>query len=134
MKFSFVAKQTPDYLHATVTGNNTAENVRRYLAEVIKTCTEQGCTRILIEENLRGPSLGTTDVYALVTEGAQNAPSWLQQVAYVDVNPEHDVGLLAFAETVAVNRGVNVRRFATVEEAARWLSGDAGRGSSKAPG
>jgi hypothetical protein len=34
--------------------------------------------------------------------------------AYIDVNPEHDMGTMPFAETVAVNRAVNVRLFSQI--------------------
>ena len=124
VKYSFVAKPAPDYLHALVTGNNSVDNVRRYLAELTRALVDPGCTRVLIEENLDGPSLGATDVYAVVTAAAREVPSHVQKIAYDDVNPEHDMGILTFAETVAVNRGVNVRRFATVAEATRWLCDD----------
>jgi hypothetical protein len=46
----------------------------------------------------------------------------VRQVAYVDTNLEHDSSLLEFIETVAVNRGVHVRVFATVREAEAWLA------------
>ncbi len=46
----------------------------------------------------------------------------VEQVAYVDTNPEHDSTLLDFIETVAVNRGVRVRVFGTVSEAETWLA------------
>jgi hypothetical protein len=39
-----------------------------------------------------------------------------------DVNSDHDSSRMKFAETVAVNRGVNVRIFADVREAANWLT------------
>jgi hypothetical protein len=42
-------------------------------------------------------------------------------MAYVDINPEHDLGEMKFSENVAVNRGISVRVFATVQEAEAWL-------------
>ena len=43
------------------------------------------------------------------------------RIAYVDVNPEHPTAHMQFAETVAVNRGMNIRMFATVAEAEEWV-------------
>ena len=46
----------------------------------------------------------------------------ISQIAYVDTNPEHDASLMSFAETVALNRGIGMRLFATVAEAETWLA------------
>ena len=39
----------------------------------------------------------------------------------MEVNPEHDLARMEFAEDVAVNRGGNMRLVASVAEAERWL-------------
>lgn len=46
-------------------------------------------------------------------------------IAYVDTNPEHDRQLQRFVESVALNRGLLVKMFATVAQAAAWLEGGA---------
>lgn len=45
----------------------------------------------------------------------------MQRIAYVDVNEDHNSALMKFAETVAVNRGINIRLFENVHDAERWL-------------
>jgi hypothetical protein len=45
----------------------------------------------------------------------------LRKIAYVDDSIDFDPGMPVFAETVAVNRGVNVRLFQNVELAEEWL-------------
>jgi hypothetical protein len=109
------------YLHITVTGDNTPENVANYRSEVRDKCTEHQCSNVLIEENLRGPSLGTSIIYKIVTEAGNQVWPVVRRIAYVDVNPEHNTGSMQFAETVAVNRAVNVRLFPSVLDAQRWL-------------
>src|SRR5260221_12486449 len=94
-----------NYLHIIVTGENTPENVRSYMSAVRTTCQEQKCPNVLIEENLQGPGLGTVTVFKLVSEGVQNISRVLQRIAYVDINPDHRIESMQFAETVAVNRG-----------------------------
>jgi hypothetical protein len=114
----------PGYLHVLVTGQNTVANVRRILTDVVAACAQcaqHGCSRVLLEENLSGPSLGMVEAFEIVSEGSTTARSLVQQIAYVDTNPEHDSSLLDFIETVAVNRGVRVRVFSTVREAENWL-------------
>jgi hypothetical protein len=108
-----------------VTGPNTRENVAAYLEEVNRECVERGCFRVLIEERLDGPRLGTMDVFQIVTEATSRARGNFEAIAYVDVNAEGD--LMEFAETVAVNRSMPVMVFATVSEAEEWLL------TSKAP-
>jgi hypothetical protein len=110
------------YLYISVTGENTVANVRRILGDVIAACVQHGCARVLLEEYLTGQSLGTVEAFEIVSEGSVTAGSIVRQVAYVDTNLEHDSSLLEFIETVAVNRGVHVRVFATVREAEAWLA------------
>ena len=120
--YRFAVDRCPEYLHISVRGENTVANVRRVLRDVLQACGDHGCRRVLLEEHLTGPSLGTVEVFEIVAEGSHVAGSALEQIAYVDTNPEHDASQLEFIETVAVNRGVKVRVFATVAEAEVWLA------------
>jgi hypothetical protein len=76
---------------------------------------------VLIEEDLKGPSLGVMDIYEIISKGSSQVRLAISTIAYVDVNPEHDMDRMKFAETVAVNRSVRIRLFTSVAEAARWL-------------
>jgi hypothetical protein len=109
----------PGYLHFVVTGTNSRESVEAYLREVGTICEARRCRRILIEERLEGPRLGTIDVFAVASGAHAQAAARFDAIAFVDVNAGD--GLMKFAEDVAVNRSVPVKVFATVEEAARWL-------------
>jgi hypothetical protein len=53
------------------------------------------------------------------------------RIAYVDTNPEHDPKTMKFAETVATNRGVNVRVFSGLEDAEKWLVGERDHGTAE---
>ena len=119
--------QKPAYLHAIVTGINSREAVTRYLEELLGECTARGCTRLLIEERLVGPRLGTADVFQVAAEGSTRAFGRFEAIAYVDVNAAGD--LMKFAETVAVNRSLPVRVFASVPDAESWLLGGVQAGS-----
>jgi hypothetical protein len=121
-EYRLVVEPRPGYLHISVNGTNSADNVRKILGDVIATCARHGCARVLFEEHLLGPSIGAVEAFEIVSEGSNSARPIVQQVAYVDTNPEHDSSLLEFVETVAVNRGIHVRVFATVREAEAWLA------------
>jgi hypothetical protein len=124
MRYSFTVHRTQDYLHVKVSGINCPDTVLGYMAEVRDACVRESCSRVLIEENLEGPSLSTAAVYGVVSRGSQNAAALVMKIAFVDVNPNHDPGLMKFAETVAVNRGVEVRVFKNVTAAEQWLKSE----------
>ena len=109
------------FLHATVTGDNTAEDVRGYLAEVRAACVEHRCRRVLIEESLAGPGLKTMTIYDIVTLGVTDAASVLEKVAFLDLNPAHDPHGMEFAEDLAMNRALNARFFTDRRLAEEWL-------------
>src|SRR5262245_13907617 len=119
MTYELTIDQKPTYLHALVTGRNSRENVARYLADILQECIARRCGKVLIEERLDGPRLGTFDVFKIASEGSNRALGVFQAIAYVDVNAEGD--LMQFAETVAVNRALPVTVFSTVAEAEKWL-------------
>jgi hypothetical protein len=113
--------EKPTYLHAIVTGPNTADNVIGYLQELQRECQSRGCFQVLIEERLTGRRLGTWDVYQIASEGAAGARGVFEAIAFVDVNASGE--LMKFAETVANNRGVPLNVFATVADAEQWFAG-----------
>lgn len=122
MIYELTIDQKPAYLHAIVTSHNSRENVARYLEAILRECRARRCFRVLIEEHLEGPRLGTLEVFEIASEGSSRAFGMLEAIAYVDVNAEGD--LMQFAETVAVNRALPVAVFSTVAEAEKWLLGE----------
>ena len=119
MTYELTIDQKPTYLDAIVSGRNSRENVARYLEEILHECIARRCFRVLIEERLEGPRLGTLDVFEIASQGSSGALGMLKAIAYVDVNAEGD--LMQFAETVAVNRALPVTVFSTVADAEKWL-------------
>jgi hypothetical protein len=119
MAYQLAITQEPQYLHAVVTGTNGADTVARYLDELRRECIARRCYRVLIEERLEGPRLGTFPVYKVASEGSERARGVLRAIAYVDVHA--DGNLMDFAETVAVNRGLPISVFPTVAKAREWL-------------
>jgi hypothetical protein len=119
MKYTLQLDQKPTHMHVVVTGQNSPETVSAYVAEVVQECVERGCSRLLVEERLEGPRLGMLDVFKLVSEGSTRFQGALKSIAFVDVNRAGD--LMQFAETVALNRGIPLVVFPTVDAAERWL-------------
>ena len=131
MIYELTIETKPGYLHAIVTGDNTRENVTRYMEEVVRECTLRQCFRVLVEERLEGPRLGTLDVFDMVATGSARFLRSLKAMAYVDVNARSQE-MMQFAENVAVNRAFPVRVFPTVLAAERWLQTEQQRSISPA--
>jgi len=119
MSYKLTIIQKPTYMHAIITGVNSRDNVECYLEDIRRECTTRGCSRVLIEERLEGPRLGTLDVFQIAADGSSRALGIFEAIAYVDVNRQGD--LMKFAENVASNRGFPFAVFSTVVEAEKWL-------------
>lgn len=111
-----------DYLYVTVRGDNTLENVLKYMDEIYLACLEHKVYSVLIEEHLTGPNLETFDVFEVVIKNFSRALTLGLRIAYVDLNADHSKRGLKFAENLAHIRGVNVRLFYDSAEAVRWLT------------
>ena len=120
MPYQIQITEKPTYLHAVVTGRNTIENVTGYLKDLLRECETKQCFNVLIEEKLEGRRLETWDVYQIASDNSTLARGFFRTIAYVDINAGGE--LMKFAETVANNRGVPMRVFATVAEAEAWLA------------
>lgn len=118
--YQFTIDEHPGYLHAKVVGPRTPENALRYLSEVYSACVRTGILNVLLEMNLSGPTLGAPGVFNVILQRAADG-SKLGRVAYVEAADE--AVMARFAETVALNRAVNIRLFPDVAQAARWLRG-----------
>jgi hypothetical protein len=121
MEYEFRVTPTKGFLHVVVVGDNTAETVLRYLKQVYETCVKLQCPSVLVEENLAGAGLDLGEIFGLVAEGSRNVWPAVRRIAYVDLNRHHDPKNMKFAETVGVNRSVNVRVFGAVQDAENWL-------------
>jgi len=130
MAFQVPIEERPSHLHFTVTGDNTHDSIAGYMEQVLRECTARQCFRVLVEERLEGPRLGTLQVFSLVSKGSERFRGVLQAMAYVDVNAAGD--LMRFAENVAVNRAIPVRVFAGVAAAQEWLREAQPRGATAA--
>lgn len=121
MSYALTVSKKHNYLHAKVQGQNSEENVKRYLEEVVQECKDAKCRRLLIEEQLEGPRLGAFSVFEIASEGSFKTIGLFSAIAYVDTRAEGESML--FTETAAVNRGLPIRVFQTVTEAEEWLMG-----------
>lgn len=112
--------QNPAYLHIIVTGQNSVENVLKYFEDIHRECTARNCFSVLVEERLDGPRLSTMNIFTVVQNASIRYRGFFKAIAYVDVNGIYNS--MPFVETVAVNRGLPIAVFPTIDEAHKWMT------------
>ena len=106
-------------LFTKATGRDeTIEDVLRYGQSVIEQAVLHQAKRILVDETELEYRLGTFDVYTSAKSLAEHAPHVAKSAMVVTPAQVTDA---KFFETVAVNRGLNVRMFTDMAEAKEWL-------------
>jgi hypothetical protein len=118
MAYQLTIEERPDYVYAKATGERTPANALRFLEEAYAACVKSGRSDLLLDMQFTGPSLNTTSIYQVISQRVPDGRN-LRKIAYVDTDV--DPGMPVFAETVAVNRGVNVRLFPNLAAAENWL-------------
>jgi hypothetical protein len=120
MDYELVLVEHPGYLHATGRGRRTPENALRFLRESGQACIASGRGALLLEMAFTGPMLDTSMIFEVVMARSADG-SRLRKIAYVD-HDQDAPARIRFAETVARNRGVNVRLFDDIVAAREWLA------------
>ncbi len=108
-----------DLLKVTATGqDDSIEDVKAYGLAIMKSAMETNCRKILCNESDLHYQLDTFDNFESAKFISENAPG-VAKVAIV-CNPRF-IADAAFWETVAVNRGLQVKFFKTLHDAKEWL-------------
>jgi hypothetical protein len=115
-----VASLSKDGTHivAQIVGEHTLETARQGFAAVAALMTTTGITKILVDARQIVVPFDTMDAYETANIAA--APMFRRATFAVVVSPSTATGP-PFIETVAVNRGVNIRYFDDYDQALAWL-------------
>ena len=108
-----------DLLSCQASGfDESLDEVLAYGMAVIEACAKSDCSRVLCDETRLEYRLGTVDTFQAAVVISEHAP----HVGKVAIVPQ-PTGLeaAAFWEDVAVNRGLQVRVFRTIDAAWAWL-------------
>ena len=119
MSYQLEIERHPTYLHASVTGQNSADAVIQYMSDIRAECEKQSCFCVLIEEKLEGKRLDEMEIFALIGRGSSDALGFFEALAYIGERQEFEIA--KFAETVAVKRGSPIAVFSSLEDAKNWL-------------
>jgi hypothetical protein len=122
---------TPEkgFLRVRVTGRVSLRDANDAFARMLVAVARQKAAKVLVDcRDVKG-TMTTADRYQHASFGAEELSKWTRmgesrgtRLAYVAKPPSLD--RRRFGETVAVNRGVNVKAFDNTEEALRWLEID----------
>ena len=121
-EFRLSMKVGSDYLDVHASELRSQDTVSAITMKVFHTAIEKNLSKILIDVRELKGVFGVMDIYFLVSEGLKDLRGkGVNQVAVIDIRRSTIQGW--FLETVAQNRGFNLRVFAEEEAAISWLGG-----------
>ena len=121
MTSDVVTEPRAGYLLAVVTGPRTRQSVVHAAERILEECARQGATRLMVNVRAMTGGLTPTDAFEVA---AHQFPELLRnraglRVAILDLAENRE--RFEFFDTVASNRGLNLRFFDEIEKAERWL-------------
>ncbi len=107
------------YILATITETFTLPLARALLDDLVRMLASTGATKVLVDARQQAAPLEMMEAYE-IGHGLTQKP--LRAITFAVVIPV-PLTEYHFLETVAVNRGVNIRYFDDYDRALAWLSG-----------
>ena len=95
--------------------------LKRYGADLIAVGVKNACTKALLDERELEHTLNEGDIYFLAEQYSTSLPSLAKAAIVFDSEYTQNV---EFWETCAVNRGLSIRVFKSIETALAWLNDD----------
>lgn len=95
------------------------EDVMTYAKAIINEGIKHQCTKIICDERNLIYRLSTSETYELAKNTAFAAPK-IARTAII-TRPDFKE-IIEFWETVALNRGLNIKIFFNIKEATKWLT------------
>lgn len=107
------------FVHLTLKGAIDSVNQSEPFVRAAAECRAHGCKAALIDGRKATRNVSTVDLYDL---GSRLHELGMQGLKVAMVNESYDFGITTkFLETVARNRGQNLRAFDQLEAAVAWL-------------
>jgi hypothetical protein len=107
------------YLYVRLTGEDSFAASLSYWNKIADQAKLRGCEKMLIHENLVG-KVAESEMGEIIRD---LLPSGLAeiQIAFFDENVE-DAAINALGQTLAVDRGANVKIFTSLDDAKDWIT------------
>lgn len=110
-----------EYAFVTLGGVRTPEALMEAGTAIISYCLEHSLSRLLIDVRAASGSLDTLEIYEVAGHGIASRENARQVVRSAILDRTENLERVRFFETVAMNRGINVRVFDDRTEAESWL-------------
>jgi len=120
MKSHYSIEKRPGYLYMVVSGEYDLDDFKEYFKIVMDRCEKEKTFRLLVNNlGVKGTDITVMHRYLL---GEEIAKVIGYRIKGAVIWPEKHIN--GFAETVAKNRGGNMKLFGDVESAEKWLLSD----------
>lgn len=123
MPAAFIVSDGGSYLIETVIGDHTPQMQREVAGELFALMESSGIRKVLVDGRAQLAPIPTLDAYTIWKDFAPQVPLGARFAVLVAWPLKDPV----FAETVAVNRYVNLTYFDDYDQARAWLSVTADR-------
>ena len=122
MSFELDITNEQDYLIVQAKGDRSRKDVTALTQKVLDLCAEHQKERVLVDVSGLAGRLKIFESFQIVVDEfpALRKLGILKRIAIMD--RDENLQRINFFETVARNRGFNVRAFATRDEATAWLA------------
>jgi hypothetical protein len=122
ISFKLTIYKQGDILYVKAEGERSFKTLMKITEQIMEACPQNDTCRALVDVRAMGSKLNIWETFRLVTSCFARVRNWhvLRKAAIVD---REDVRpMYKFLETVADNRGYNLRVFEDTAEAIRWLA------------
>ncbi len=130
MKYQLEIVEKDGYVIAVLSGVRTPDTLIAAASETATFCKDRGYARILID--LRGMSgeLDTLEAFEVAGHDIPNQEHVRELTRSVILDRAENIDRIRFFETVAINRGLNVKVFDDEDLGVKWLLEDEAGGST----
>jgi hypothetical protein len=117
-QYHLTHEHRPEYLYVQIAGDSINYQIARsYWDEILVICERMGTRRLMVDKNIRA-ELSMVDEFRMASD---IATSPIRRVKLALCDRHVSQANLNFGETVATNRGLNMRSFRDEVAAEKWL-------------
>jgi hypothetical protein len=122
MNYKIDATVEKDYLMLIVAGEQSLDANKALVIMIIESCVEHQLNKVVVDIRGFEGQPGVISDYELANFSVEKGLSVLKKAALVYRKENHE--FTSFFETVAINRGLNVKIFLEPDEAVGWITKD----------
>lgn len=130
MTYELEFAENDDYAVAILSGVRTPETLIAAASKTTAFCRDRGFSRVLIDLRKMSGGLDTLQTFEVAGHGIPSQKHVRKLVRSAILDHPENLDRIRFFETVAINRGFNVRVFSDEARAIAWLLADENNGET----